>query len=185
MIKRIFTPIWKTETIEKELSKLESEGWRLEKISGFRTFEFVSAKQKNTDYIIIFSPARDSRSAIHFVMHDLLTRGAIEIKGDFFNPMVRTAVFRITNNCDNTDIRALRDKELKRILKGKMILNLFLTCVILFAFFMTVFVQKKSLIYDSYSCFQTVLLSAVCLIEFISLIYNLTGLIYLKNKNRN
>ena len=185
MIKRIFTPIWKTDEIEKELSKLESEGRRLEKISGLREFEFVSAKPKKTDYIIIPSPVRDSRSAIHFVKHDLLTRGAIEIKGDFLNLMVSTTVFRITNDYDNTDIRALRDEELKRILKGKMILNLFLTCIILFAFFMTVFVQKKSLIYDSYSCFQTVLLGVICLVEFIFFIYNLTGLMYLKKKNRN
>lgn len=97
--------------------------------------------------------------------------------------MVSTTLFRITNNRDNTDIRALRDKELKRILTGKMILNLFLVFVILFAFFMTVFVQKKSLIYDSYSCFQTVLLGFVFLVEFIFFIYNLTGLIYLKKKN--
>ncbi len=185
MVKRIRTPFWKTEEIEKQLSELEAEGWRLEKISGFGNFEFVSAAPKKTDYIIIYNFIRDSASAIYSVMHELKTRGAIEIKGDLTNLLVSTNVFRITKDCVNTDIRVLRDKELKHILISKMLFYLFFVCLVLFAFIMTVFVQKKSIIYDSYSCFETVLLIAVGVISLIGFIYNLTGFIYIKKKNRN
>ena len=46
MTKRFFTPAWKCEKLESELSRLEQEGWRLDKISGFRKFEFIKATPK-------------------------------------------------------------------------------------------------------------------------------------------
>ena len=54
MTKRFFAPLWKCEEIESELSRLEQEGWRLDKISGFRKFEFVKAKPKNATYFFTY-----------------------------------------------------------------------------------------------------------------------------------
>ena len=54
MTKRFFAPLWKCEDIESELSRLEQEGWRLDKISGFRKFEFIKATPKNTTYFFTY-----------------------------------------------------------------------------------------------------------------------------------
>ena len=54
MTKRFFAPLWKCEDIESALSRLEQEGWRLDKISGFRKFEFVKATPKNTTYFFTY-----------------------------------------------------------------------------------------------------------------------------------
>ena len=54
MVKRFFAPIWKCDEIEAELSRLEKEGWRLDKISGFRKFEFTKATPKDKAYFFTF-----------------------------------------------------------------------------------------------------------------------------------
>ena len=50
MKKRYLHPIWKIDEIEKELSILEQNGWRLNKIYGIRNFEFVKSKPKSAKY---------------------------------------------------------------------------------------------------------------------------------------
>ena len=59
MKKRFFQPVWKFEEIENQLTFLEENGWRLNKIRGFRCFEFVKSTPKTVQYFFTYSLTRE------------------------------------------------------------------------------------------------------------------------------
>ena len=65
MKKRFFQPVWKFEEIEKQLTSLEENGWRLDKIKGFRCFEFVKSKPKTVQYFLTYSITREKLNMKH------------------------------------------------------------------------------------------------------------------------
>ena len=97
MTKRFFAPLWKCEEIESELSRLEQEGWRLDKISGFRKFEFVKATPKNATYFFTYW----TRDRNMYDVEASLRREykALPIKGNFIE-FDSTDIHRILEDVD-------------------------------------------------------------------------------------
>ena len=97
MVKRFFAPIWKCDEIEAELSRLEKEGWRLDKISGFRKFEFTKATPKDKAYFFTFyTKDRNMFDYEYFLKREYK---ANEIKGRFIDVSV-SSLYRMPQNVD-------------------------------------------------------------------------------------
>ena len=99
IVKRFFSPIWKCEKIETELELLENNGWRLEKISGYRKFQFVKSQPKTTKYFFTCSFARD-RGMIITEQALKSQCKATEISGSFIESLKTTRIYRITREED-------------------------------------------------------------------------------------
>ena len=97
MVKRFFAPIWKCDEIEAELSRLEKEGWRLDKISGFRKFEFTKATPKDKAYFFTFYTK--DRNMFDYECFLKREYKANEIKGRFIDSSVY-ALYRMPQNVD-------------------------------------------------------------------------------------
>ncbi len=93
--KYFFSPIWKCEEIESELERLEREGWRLDKISGFRKFHFTKAQPKDTKYFFTCTWVKESG----MIQTEQVLKSqykASEIPGNFIQLLKTTSVYRIT-----------------------------------------------------------------------------------------
>ena len=123
MTKRFFTPAWKCEELESELARLEKEGWRLDKISNLRKFEFTKAPPKNTTYFLTFSTKGhhmyDYEYALKREYH------ALPVKGDISFDLT-TSVYRIPTNADLSRHKLARNLFLRRLLLESMFAGLFL-----------------------------------------------------------
>ena len=97
MVKHFFAPIWKCDEIEAELSHLEKEGWRLDKISGFRKFEFTKATPKDKAYFFTFYTK--DRNMFDYECFLKREYKANEIKGRFIDSLV-SALYRMPQNVD-------------------------------------------------------------------------------------
>ena len=135
MTKRFFAPIWKCDEIEVELERLENDGWRLEKISGFRKFMFVKASPKATKYFFTCSFVKESGM---IQTEQLLKREfkATEISGNFIEGLKTTSVYRITREADLLQRKVyrniyLRHLVLQYILIGLMFASISIACIIL------------------------------------------------------
>ncbi len=128
MKKHIFYPIWKLEEVERQLSDMERQGWRLHKLLGLYGFEFVSAQPKETQYFITYFICRGPR------MRDL----EYDIKSEFnanpisnvFHSMRQIEVFRITQFSDLQEARQWRNQEMCRMMlynAGMCLLTLLLS----------------------------------------------------------
>ncbi|MBE6666580.1 MAG: DUF2812 domain-containing protein [Ruminococcaceae bacterium] len=98
MTKRFFAPVWKCDEIEAELSRLEKEGWRLDKISGFRKFEFTRATPKDATYFFTYwekgSNMYDYEASLRREYK------ALPIKGFFIAGGPQTHIHRIPQDVD-------------------------------------------------------------------------------------
>ena len=107
MTKRFFAPLWKCEDIESELSRLEQEGWRLDKISGFRKFEFVKATPKNATYF--FTYWMRERDMYDYEASLRREYKALPIKGNFIEFFDSTHIHRIPGDVDLTPYKRSRN----------------------------------------------------------------------------
>ncbi|MBQ8783134.1 MAG: DUF2812 domain-containing protein [Clostridia bacterium] len=179
MNKRFFHPIWKLEEIEKELSDLEENGWRLNRIHGIRNFEFVKSKTKITKYFFTYSLPRE-RINMYDIENTLKQEyNATKIEG---NGTVN--FYRITDDVELEQQRKDRNIILQYILRKRLILHLLLVLILLFPLVMGLVFDAEKLLHGICGQpFELMIISVgfVCVIG--SLIYNIVGYIYMKSKN--
>ena len=133
MVKRFFAPIWKCDEIEAELSRLEKEGWRLDKISGFRKFEFTKATPKNATYF--FTYWEKHRDMYDYEASLRREYKALSIKGSFIAGP-QTHIHRIPQDVDLASYKRsrnffLRYLVLKYVWIGLIFFSLSTICLII------------------------------------------------------
>lgn len=97
--KHFFCPIWKCNEVEKQLGKLESEGWKLHKLSGIRNFTFVKCTSKETTYFFTYSFVKEAG----MITTDQLLKKqhkANRIAGHFIEGLKTTSVYRMMESPD-------------------------------------------------------------------------------------
>ena len=124
--KHFYAPIWKCEEMESELERLENEGWRLEKISGFRKFTFVKASPKTAKYFFTCSFMKESGM---IQTEQLLKRKykATEIPGGFIEGAKTTSIYRITREADLKQRKVYRNIYLRHLVWQYILIALFFT----------------------------------------------------------
>lgn len=125
MKKRFFTPIWKCEEIETKLEQLENNGWKLNKISGFRKFQFVKSSPKATKYFVTCSFVKESG----MIQAEQLLKSqykATQINGNFIEGLKTTSVYRITKEADLHQRKIYRNRYLSHLVLQYIFIGLFL-----------------------------------------------------------
>ena len=184
MRKRFFQPIWKFDLIEKELTSLEENGWRLDKIKGFRCFYFVKSKPKTAQYFLTYSITREKLN-MNLIENALVQNfNANQIKGTFLEGLGGISVFRITKQAELTDQLNDRDIILQHYLFKKVVLGIILFSFLLAPLIIGVVTNSEKLLNDIDIVYLIFLISYFIFVAFY-LIYNLFGLIYYNKKLKN
>ncbi len=114
MKKRFFTPIWKCDEIESELERLEKDGWRLDKISGFRKFVFVKASPRSATYFFTCSFVKESGMInTEYILKSRYK--ADRIPGSFLEGLKTTTVYRTTGEVDLQQRKLYRNRYLSHL----------------------------------------------------------------------
>lgn len=184
-MKKIFLhPIWKFDEIEKELSILEQNGWRLNKIHGIRNFEFVKAKPKSAKYFFTYSIPREKINM--YIIEDSLKQkfNATEIHGNLIEILGITKAYRITNEVEYEEQVHNRNIILQHYLFKRMIYCLLVLLLLSTPLIMGLILNSEKLFNDIISQFSGFLLLAFCFVLVVfGLIYNIIGYVYMKSKN--
>ena len=126
--RRFCAPIWKCEEIESELEQLENNGWRLDKISGFRKFQFTKSQPKTTKYFFTCSFVRESGMIL--IEQALKSQcKATEISGNFIELLKTTSVYRITRAEDLLQRQIYRNIYLRHLVLQYILLGLLFTLI--------------------------------------------------------
>ena len=184
MNKRFFQPIWKFEEIENQLVSLEENGWRLNKIGGFRRFDFVESTPKTVQYFFTCSLTREKLN-MNLIENSLVQKfNANQIKGTFLEGLSGTSVFRITKQGELTDQLNNRDIILQHYLLKKVVLGIVLF-LLLFAPVAIYAVIDLGKFLEDLNVFYMVFFSFCFLFIVGYTIYNLIGLLYQNKKLKN
>lgn len=136
MKKFFFFPLWKIEKIEKELSQLELNGWRLDRLSAFNCFHFVESSPKHTSYFFTYKLLKENGMAD--IEHFLKSKhGANPVQGAPTASILHTVyVYRMVSSADLEKPRFYRNIYLQHLVSEKILLGLFLPilCAILLVF---------------------------------------------------
>ena len=183
--KRFFQPIWRFEEIENKLAILEEEGWRLDKIRGFRSFEFMKSQPKTAIYFFTHSMTREKLD-MHLIEDTLIQKfNANQIKGDFIEGLSSTSVFRVTKDVDLTEQKSNRDIILQYYLFKKFLLGMISLLLLLLPLLVGAIYNLEKLLSDMNPFYFVIFVSWFILGVGYSF-YNLLGFIYQKKKlNRN
>ena len=120
MKKFFFFPLWNVEKIENELTQLEQNGWRLDRISFFHCFHFVEASPKKTSYFFTYKLIKENGMAD--VEHYLKSKlGANPVKGELDAIWQTAYVYRMESGPDLEKPRFYRNIYLQHLV-GQQIL---------------------------------------------------------------
>lgn len=184
MKKRFFQPIWKFEEIEKQLTALEENGWRLDKIKGFRCFEFVKSKPKTVQYFLTYSITREKLN-MNIIENSLVQNfGANQIKGTLLEGLGGTSVFRITKQAELTEQSDNRDIIIQHYLFKKVVFGIILFFFLFVPLVIGAVINIEKFLEDL-NIFYMVLLSFCFLSIICYVVYNLVGLVYQNKKLKN
>ena len=179
MTKRFFSPIWKCEEIEFKLEQLEKDGWRLEKISGFRKFRFIQSQKKTVKYFFTCSFVKESGM--------ILTEQALksefkatEINGNFIELLKTTSVYRITKTEDLLQRKFYRNIYLRHLVLQYILISLLFTTIAAVGITLSCVVNKNPL-FDICHLF----LAIVGFLSLIVMLRYLFGLFYLRKQYNN
>ena len=125
MKKFFFFPLWKVEKIEKALSNMEQNGWRLDKISFFNCFHFVESSPKKTSYFFTYKLIKENGMADieHFLKSKL---GANPVNGAPAAILHSVYVYRIASDADLEKLWFYRNIYLQHLVGQQILLGLFL-----------------------------------------------------------
>ena len=184
MKKRFFQPIWKFEEIEKQLTALEESGWRLDKIKGFRCFEFVKSKPKTVQYFFTYSITREKLD-MNLIENTLVQKfNANQIKGILLEGLGGTSVFRITKQVELTEQSDNRDIILQHYLFKKVFWGIILFFILFAPLAIDAAINIEKFL-ESLNIFYVVFFG-FCFLSIVGyVVYNLVGLVYLNNKLKN
>ena len=176
MTKRFFAPIWRCDEIESELERLENEGWRLEKISGFRKFQFVKASPKTTKYFFTNSFVKESG----MIQTELLLKReykATEIHGGFIEGLKTTSIYRITKEADLKQRKVYRNIYLRHLVWQYILIALFFTGMSIAGLILSCILDGTPLFSP-----KNIIFTIVGICGTSSLFYNLFGWLYLRKQ---
>lgn len=179
IVKRFFSPIWKCEKIETELELLENNGWRLEKISGYRKFQFVKSQPKTTKYFFTCSFARD-RGMIITEQALKSQCKATEISGSFIESLKTTRIYRITREEDLLQRKIYRNIYLRFLVLQYVLIGLLFAGISVVGISLSCIVNKNPL-FDTGHVF----LGVVGLIGLIVALIHLSGWLCLRRQYIN
>ena len=184
MKKRFFQPLWKFEEIEKQLTVLEEKGWRLNKIGGFRCFEFVKSTPKTVQYFFTYSLTREKLS-MNLIEDTLVQKlNANQIKGTFMEGLGGISIFRITKQAELTEQLNDRDIILQHYLLKKVVLGIVLFFLLFAPLVIGAAINMEKFLEDL-NVFYMVFFSFCFLFIVGYTVYNLIGLLYQNNKLKN
>lgn len=136
MTKFFFFPLWKIEKVEEELSNLEGNGWRLDRLSPFNCFHFVKSSAKDTSYFFTYNLIKDIGMAD--IEHFLKAKhSANPVRGTTSTSIFHTVnVYRIVSNADLEKPRFYRNIYLQHLVRQQLLLGAFLPilCTMLLIF---------------------------------------------------
>lgn len=144
MIKRFFSPIWKCEEIETKLVHLENDGWRLDRISGFRKFIFVKSQPKTTKYFFSCSFVRESGMMITEQALKSECK-ATQISGSFVELLKTTSIYRITREEDLLQRIIYRNIYLRHLVTQYILIGLLFTLIAVAGITLSCVINKNPL----------------------------------------
>lgn len=128
MTRRFFSPVWKCEEMEAELEQLEKDGWRLDKISGFRKFSFIRSQNKTIKYFFACSFVKESGMIL--TEQSLKSKfNATKISGNFIELLKTTSVYRITKTEDLLQKQVYRNIYLRHLVAQYIFIGLLFTTI--------------------------------------------------------
>lgn len=178
--KRFLYPIWKFDEIEKELSVLEENGWRLDKVHGIRNFEFVKSKPKTTKYFFIYSMPRE-RVDMYLIENTLKQEfGATKIQGKG-----SAEFYRITKDVKLDQQMTDRNILLQYFLCKRIIINVLVLLLLLIPMVLGFILNPEKFLNDIIrQPFEWVVIGCCLALVIGCLIYNIVGHNYMKSKNK-
>ena len=142
MTMRFFSPIWKCEEIESKLEQLEEDGWRLDKISGFRKFRFIRSQNKTVKYFFTCSFVKES-GMIQTEQALKNQLKATEICGNFIELLKTTSVYRITKTEDLQQRKFYRNIYLRHLVAQYVLIGLLFTAIAVAGITLSCIVDKN------------------------------------------
>lgn len=181
MKKRFYQPAWKFEEIEKQLTALGENGWRLEKISGFRCFEFVKSKPKTVRYFFTHTLSKEKLN-MNLIENSLVQKfNANQIKGSFIEGLSSISVFSITKDVDLTEQKFNRDIILQYYFLKKFILGIIILLLLLLPLSIGAILNIEKFLSDM-NPFYLVIFVIWFILGVSYSVYNLIGFIYQTKK---
>lgn len=177
MVKRFFSPIWKCEKIESKLEQLENDGWRLNKISGLRKFQFVKSSPQTTRYFFTCSFVKESGM---IQTEQLLKRQykATKISGNFIEGLKTTSVYRITREADLLQRKVYRNIYLRHLVLQYILIGLLFSSISVAGIILSCFFNEKPL-FD----FGHIFLAAVGVLGLFVFLRYLFGWLHLRKQH--
>lgn len=121
MKKFLFYPLWKVDELERRLHCFELEGWRVSHITCSYFFDFVEAKPKDAEYVLLYDMPRDRTAGMYEYEHKLLSEHAANAIGSSFTGY---DLFRITSENRRFDsLKKYRRKYFRYVLRQRVCIS--------------------------------------------------------------